>query len=88
MSKERGTRVIVKTHGGRYVFARIWAVFPWAIELTADPHFRHLLRRRIAPRPIPFPPEDVYIDNQGARAAIEAGKSPESATLRRYERTT
>jgi len=31
-----------------------------------------------------FPPEDVYEDDPEAHAAIEAGKVPQKATLRRY----
>jgi len=84
MSMERGTRVIARTFGGGFTFARIWAVYPWAIELTADPYFRHLLRHRLAPPPVPFPPEDVFVDEPGARAAIEAGRLPSEAILRKY----
>jgi len=85
MGAERGTRVIALTYGGKYVFARVWAAYPWAIELTADPHFGDLLRYRMGPMPIPFPREDVYFMDPGPANAVTEGRMPEKAELRKFE---
>lgn len=82
MSDPKGQRVIAKVHGGKYVFARVWAVFPWAVELTADPHFRELLKGRQAPSPIPFPLDEVYCSDPIPSAEILDGRQPLAAELR------
>ena len=77
--------MIARTYGGKFVFARVWNAFPWAVELTADPFYTHLLQYGRGPAPIPFPREDVFFDSPEARAAVERGNVPGKELLRRYE---
>lgn len=72
MAKFRGTLVIARAYGERYILRRIWAVWPWAIELTDDRGLSRLSRGAPGPTPIPFPREDVYCYDPGLRSAIDA----------------
>jgi hypothetical protein len=82
MENHRGERVIVRAFNGGLLIRRVWAAYPWAVEVTGDEQFEAHERGEVAPMPIPFPREDVFVADPDAVRALTSGDALKSSRLR------
>jgi hypothetical protein len=82
MEQHRGERVVVRAWGGVYLLRRVWAAYPWAVEVTGDDEFEARERGEVAATPIPFPREDVFLADPELVRALTNGDVPKLNNLK------
>jgi hypothetical protein len=81
MEQHQGERVIVRAWGGAYLVRRVWAAYPWAVEVMGDAEFDARQRGEGGVMPIPFPREDVFVADPEAVQALAEGRGIGTAKL-------